>query len=141
MNSKKIILWIILLAGLVFSSTIRLKFNLHGGFTFSSLWFTLIPIPLFDYGNISPINLLTTTVVGYLFYIAYGIIFLISGKHRFTLIILIVGLLSLSIIGSAIEISTFLHDINGQYVGRHLRMGPTIFILGLYSMIQIKSKR
>ena len=141
MNSKKIILWTILLAGLVLSSTIRLKFNLHEGFTFSNLWITLIPLPFFDHGNITPIEFLTTTVVGYLFYIAFGIMFLISGKHRFTMIILIVGLLTLSIIGSVIEISTFLQDINGQYVGRHLRMGPTIFILGLYTMIQTKSKR
>lgn len=140
MSSKKNILWIILFAGLVFSSIIRLKFNLHGGFTYSNLWFTLLPRPLFDYGNISPINLLTTTTVGYFFFIAYGIIFLTYGKHRLTLTILIIGLLSLSIIGSVVEISTLFQDINGQYMGRHLRIGPTIFILGLYTMIQRKSK-
>lgn len=140
MSSKKIIVWIFLFAGLFFSSMIRLKFNLYGGFTFSNLWITLIPMPVFDYGNNSPILHLTTTVIGYFFYAAFGIALLISGTHRFTLTILVVGLLSLSIIGSVTEISTYFQDINGHYMGRHLRMGPTIFILGLYSLIQINQR-
>ena len=137
MKSRNIVLWLLLIAGLVLSSIIRFKINLGGEIIDTNIWITL-PLPLFDYGGSSPIDYQTTTFIGYIFYVAFGLTFLIVKKHRLTIMLIVCGLVLLSIIGSIVEISCLSQGIDNTFQGRHLRFGPSLFLLGLYVIIQSK---
>ena len=61
--SKRISL-LILVLGLIFSSILRIKFNLNDGFQFHGIGFNLVPMPILDFGGFSGIESLSSTIIG-----------------------------------------------------------------------------
>jgi len=129
-NKKTILVYLIL--GLVFSSIIRIKFNFNNGFEFRELWITF-PLPLFDMASDIVKNLvLTSTIIGYLFYVGFGIT-LISDfkssiiKETSTFVFLLILFVSISM-----ELVLLIHGMISYTIDYHVRVGPTLFLIGLY---------
>lgn len=75
MNNKQKLILVLIILGYIFSSLLRIKFNLSHGFEFYEFWITPIPFPFFRVVvESSDITLLTSTIFGYLFYALAAII-------------------------------------------------------------------
>jgi hypothetical protein len=136
MTKKQIwILISLLLTGLIFSSLILFQFNLHNGFVFSGWKFNFIPYPFFDYAQISSTEeFLTSTIIGYLFLLGYGLTALTYVKNDTRKRFLYFGFIILCLYSIYVEGSAMISDIKGEYFGQHLWNGPVLFLFGLLLM-------
>ena len=122
---------ILLIAGFVLSSIVKITFSLNPGFVFHGLEITL-PLPLFDFAEeASQHKQLSTTLVGYIFYAAAGLVIIgqLKANQRWQLITL--GFILLSLYAIYFEASAWASDISNDYKGQHMWIGPVMFLLGL----------
>ena len=138
MTKKHFLLLALLICGLIFSSHIRITFNLHGGFVFQSWWFRIIPIPLFDHAESSSENMtLTSTVFGYVFYVVAGILFIYDVRDNRRWLLITLGFIFVTLYAIYFELTAMIHDLLLDFSGEHLWAGPVLFLLGL--LIYFKS--
>ena len=139
MNKRNILILSVLILGLLFSATVGFKFNLSQGFEFKGFWMSL-PVQFFDFAGEGSDELnLTSQLIGYLFYLIFGILCLKRLGPLFkpykALVIIFFGLISLVFVS---DFYSFYQDLNNQFIGRHFKIGFTVFLLGLmlYSKTQ-----
>ena len=131
MNSKQKLSLGFLILGLIFSSIIRVRFNVSNGFEFQGFWITPLP-SIFDFAVVRSSDLaLTSTSFGYLFLIISGLFMLsdfkaLRQKNTSLIIFLILTLLAL-----VFEFVSILQDISSSFVGQHLRIGLVLLLFGL----------
>lgn len=136
MNSKQKITLGLLTLGLVFSSIIRVKFNISNGFEFQELWITL-PLPLFDFASKSSNEMaLTTTFLGYLIYAVFGLLLITDVKALINKDILLAVFLFVTIIALAFELISVIQGLNSNLERHHARVGPTLFLIGLWILVK-----
>jgi len=131
MTTKQKIILGLLMLGLVFSSLVRLRFNLSDGFISHGLWTKMLPVPVFDYNGVSGDLSLTSTIIGYLFFLLSGVLLLMEAKNNKQLKVLWAGFLLITIYTTYFEWTSLMQDIHLKFVGQHLWMGPALFLLGL----------
>lgn len=135
MNSKQKLSLGFLILGLIFSSIIRVRFNVSNGFEFQGFWITPLP-SIFDFAVVRSSDLaLTSTSFGYLFLIISGLFMLsdfkaLRQKNTSLIIFLILTLLAL-----VFEFVSILQDISSSFVGQHLRIGLVLFLFGLLILV------
>lgn len=135
MNSKQKLSLGFLILGLIFSSIIRVRFNVSNGFEFQGFWITPLP-SIFDFAVVRSSDLaLTSTSFGYLFLIISGLFMLsdfkaLRQKNTSLIIFLILTLLAL-----VFEFVSILQDISSSFVGQHLRIGLALFLFGLLILV------
>ena len=135
MNSKQKLSLGFLILGLIFSSIIRLRFNVSNGFEFQGFWITPLP-SIFDFAVVRSSDLaLTSTSFGYLFLIISGLFMLsdfkaLRQKNTSLIIFLILTLLAL-----VFEFVSIIQDISSSFVGQHLRIGLVLFLFGLLILV------
>ena len=135
-NQKQFLIFLAL--GLIFSSILRINFNLHQGFVFHDLSLSP-PIPLFDYVDEgSAREELTSTLFGYVFFILAGIIFIGEIKENQRWLMILLGFIAIALYAVYFEGSSMIADMKGDYKGEHAWVGPTLFLLGL--LIYFKSR-
>ena len=140
MNIKQRLSIGFLFLGFIFSSLVRIRFNISNGFDFHSFWIKIIPTPILDFaGQASNDLYLTSTVFGYLFFVASG--FFMINEFKFLKIKSVSPLifLLLSLCAILFEFTSIIQDVNSNYVGQHLRIGPALLIVGL--LIFVKNNR
>jgi len=138
MSKKQVIVLFLLICGLVFSSFVRVTFNLHNGFIYHSWWFRLAPLPLFDLSeNSSGQLMLTTAMGGYLFYLLAGILFINDVRQNRRWLLITLGFMFVTIYAIYFELSAMIHDWQGKFTGEHLWAGPVLFLLGLLIFFKI----
>ncbi|PLX11789.1 MAG: hypothetical protein C0597_14530 [Marinilabiliales bacterium] len=120
----------LLILGLLFSQLFRIVFNLNNGFEFHHITVKLLPIA--DYaGKASPQLFLTSTIIGYIAFVIFGIINTNKIKSpdifKSALIFTFIAILV-----SFFEFTSILEDINGTFQGKHFRIGWLLFLLGLW---------
>ena len=129
MKNNRTILFL-LLVGLILSSLIRIVFNISNGFEYQEIWIKILPLPIFDFAMQSSSELvLTSTFVGYIFYFAVGIMLIIKQKDK---LIWIIPFLLIVVISIYFEVNSAVQDINSNFSGQHLRIGPLLFLVGLF---------
>lgn len=139
---KKGLLLFTLIGGLIFSAMIRISFNLNDGFVFNDFMLKFLPLPLFDFAKADPNQLfLTSTIVGYVFYLIFCLIGLDRIKPKkpgifFTFLSFVL----LTLFASFYEITSIVKDYQGDFVGAHFRTGPVLFMIGLILFLQIRRK-
>ena len=136
MMTKPRILLGLLILGLVFSSLVRLQFNLSDGFVSHGVMTKLIPLPLFDYKGQSGDLSLTSTIFGYLFFLLSGVLLFLETRKNKLQRRLRLGFLFITLYATYFEWTSLMQDINLTYTGQHLRMGPVLFLLGLVLYIR-----
>lgn len=139
MIKKPKILLALLILGLVFSSLVRLQFNLSDGFVSHGVMTKFIPLPLFDYKGQSGDLSLTSTIFGYLFFLLSGVLLFMETRRNKLQRRLWLGFLFITLYATYFEWTSLMQDINLTYAGQHLRMGPVLFLLGL--VLYIRSYR
>jgi len=139
MTTKQKILLGLLILGLVFSSLVRLQFNLSDGFVSHGVMIKFIPLPLFDYAGQSGDLSLTSTIFGYLFFLLAGVLLFLKTRKNKLQRRLWLGFLFITLYATYFEWTSLMQDINLTYAGQHLRMGPVLFLLGL--VLYIRSYR
>jgi len=138
MNIKQRLSIGFLFLGFIFSSLVRIRFNISNGFDFHSFWIKIIPTPIFDFAGQTSNNLcLTSTFIGYLFFVASG--FFMINEFKFLKIKSPLIFLLLSLCAILFELTSIIQDVNSNYVGQHLRIGPALLIVGL--LIFVKNNR
>jgi hypothetical protein len=133
MKNRNILIRSLLLMGLLFSATVGFNFNLYQGFEFKGFWITL-PTQFFDFAAKSSNELrLNSQLIGYLFYLIFGILCLKRMKQSIKTHQIILGLY-FALIGFVFlsDFYSFYQDLNNQFTGRHLRYGFSIFLYGLF---------
>jgi len=129
MQSRRFI-FLLLLTGLVFSSLIRVVYTLSNGFEYQEMWIKLLPLPIFDFATQDSSQLaLTSTIVGYLVYMVAGILMLKKEKEKIHWIIPFLLIIVISII---FEVTSIVQAMKSHFTGQHLRIGPTLFLAGLF---------
>ncbi len=128
MNTQQKFFVSLSILGLVFSSMLRITFNATPDFEFVDFWLKAIPLPFFDYAGSSNETHLTTTFVGYIFYFLTGILLLKFTKGDRLLFPLLCGFMLLTTCAIYIEYSSIIQDINSNYQGQHMRIGPFLFL-------------
>ena len=135
MNSKQKLSLGFLILGLIFSSIIRVRFNVSNGFEFQGFWITPLP-SIFDFAVIRSSDLaLTSTSFGYLFLIISGLFMLsdfkaLRQKNTSLIIFLVLTFLAL-----VFEFVSIIQDISSSFVGQHLRIGLVLFLFGLLILV------
>lgn len=132
MTTKQKLIQILAALGLIFSSLIRINFNINPNFEFQQIWLRVLPFPFFDYAGQSHDLYLSSTIIGYLFYVLSGLCMLKEIKTDRLLLPLISGFLILSSYAIYFETSSILQDMHSLYKGQHMRIGPTLFIIFLW---------
>jgi hypothetical protein len=126
---------LLILAGLL--SIFLIKFDLRNGFEYLGVDLNLTPIDFA--GKSSTEKFLTTQIFGYLIFA----LFIKSIKkylnHKSPTIFW--GFMTLLIIGVYIESVAIYENIIGEYLGRHCRIGITLTIIGIVSLISIQRLR
>jgi hypothetical protein len=120
----------LLILGLVFGQLVVLTFNLNNGFEIRDITIKLLPIA--DYaGKASPQLFLTSTILGYLAFIIFGIINTNKTKYPtiFKSTLMYSGIV---IVVTFFEFTSILEDLNGTFQGKHFRIGWLLFFLGLW---------
>jgi len=128
---------ILLIAGFVLSSLLRVTFNLSGGFAFHEVEITL-PLPLFDFAEQSNQTRLTSTLVGYVLYAAAGLVFIGQLKANQRWLLITLGFILVTLYAVYFEASAWAAGMSGEYNGEHMSIGPVLFLLGL--LIYAKQK-
>lgn len=131
MNFKQKIALIFLILGLIFSSVFRMKFNLSDGFEFHNFWITIIP-SIFDYAGSSNEPELTSTFFGYILFIIFGLLLIRVNKDvnivKNTSLFIF---LTITFIAFIAESWSLIQDVNSIFSGKHFRIGPILFLVGL----------
>ena len=135
MNTKQKLSLAFLILGLIFSSIIRVRFNVSNGFEFQGFWITLLP-SIFDFAAMRSSDLaLTRTSLGYLFLVFSGL-FMLSDfkalKHKTTSLIVF---LLLTLLALVFESFSIIQDISSNFAGQHLRIGLALFLFGLLILV------
>ena len=135
MTSKQKLSLIFLILGLVFSTIIRVRFNVSNGFEFQDFWITPIP-SIFDFAAIRSSDLaLTSTSFGYLFFVIFGLLMLIDFKTLIQKTTSLTIFLVLSLLALVFESVSIIQDISSSFVGQHLRIGLALFLFGLLILV------
>lgn len=137
MQAKQKQFLILLIAGFVLSSLLQVTFTLSEGFTFHEIEITL-PLPLFDFAGQSNQTHLTSTLVGYVLYAAAGLVFIGQLKVNQRWLFITLGFILVTLYAIYFEASAWASDINDEYTGKHMSIGPVLFLLGL--LIYAKQK-
>ncbi|MEE4197197.1 MAG: hypothetical protein V2I54_06105 [Bacteroidales bacterium] len=120
----------LLIAGLVLSQFIVIRFNLNDGFEFHNFWIKLLPIAEYA-GESSEESYLTSTLLGYLAFIIFGVTH--TSKQKFPEIfkstLMFTGI---AIVVTFFEFTSILEDLNGTYQGKHFRIGWLLFLVGFW---------
>ncbi len=135
-TNQKVIL-VLLAIGLLFSSIIRIKFNLSNGFEYHGFWIRFLPLPIFDYAGGSNDPKLTSTIFGYLFYLVTGLMMLYNHKKIISWVSVFIAIIFISFL---FETSYMIQDMNQKFVGQHLRVGPFLFLIGIILLYKDKIK-
>ncbi|OFX18296.1 MAG: hypothetical protein A2033_17765 [Bacteroidetes bacterium GWA2_31_9] len=131
MKTKLKLSIVFLIFGLIFSSIIRLQFNTSSGFEFQKALITL-PLPIFDFAAHSSNNLvLSSSFIGYFFFVVFGLLLISDFKSLISKNMLLVIFMLLTFAAIVFEINSLIQDFNSNFTGHHLRIGPTLFLLGL----------
>ncbi len=120
----------LLILGLIFGQLVVLTFNLHNGFEIRDITIKLLPIA--DYaGRASSQLYLTSTILGYLAFVIFGVINTNKTKSPaiFKTALMYTGIV---IVVSFFEFTSILEDLNGTFQGKHFRIGWLLFLLGLW---------
>ncbi|WP_133249999.1 hypothetical protein [Marinifilum breve] len=104
-------------------------------FEYVNIWLKALPLPLFDYAGSSNETHLTSTITGYIFYFFTGAILLKYTKRDRLLFPLTCGFMLLTTCAICIECSAIIQDINSNYQGQHMRIGPFLFLI-IYMIIK-----
>ena len=128
---------ILLIAGFVLSSIVKIDFSLNPGFVFHGLNITL-PLPLFDFAEQSGQARLTTALAGYLFYALAGVLFIGQLKNNKRWLMITLGFILVTLYAVYFEASAWFAAMSGEYNGEHMSIGPILFLLGL--LIYAKQK-
>lgn len=135
MNSKQKLSLGFLILGLIFSSIIRVRFNVSNGFEFQGFWITPLP-SIFDFAVVRSSDLtLTSTILGYLFLVISGLFMLSDIKalrHKTTNLTIF---LVLTLLALAFESVSIIQDISSSFSGQHLRIGLALFVFGLLILV------
>lgn len=137
MNFRQMISWGLLFLGLLFSSIIRVRFNISHGFEFHEVWVTWIPA-IIDFALLSSRDhALTSAFLGYLFFVSAGFLTLndlkaIGHKNKRLTMFLV-----LSIFALGFELLSIALDIFNSYHGQHLYMGLILFLLGMTILYEV----
>lgn len=132
MSTKQKLIQLLAALGLIFSSLLRINFNINTNFEFQQIWLRVLPFPIFDYADQSHDLYLSSTIIGYLFYVLSGFIMLKEIKTDRLLFPLISGFLILSSYAIYVETTSILQDMHSVYKGQYMRIGPTLFIVFLW---------
>lgn len=139
MKNKLKLSLVFLILGFIFSSIIRLKFNIAGGFEFQKVLITL-PLPIFDFSAQSSNDLtLSSTFIGYFLFAVSGLLMVSDFKSLISKNMLLVLFMVLTFVALAFEISSIIQVFNSNFTGHHLRIGPTLFLLGL--LVYLRQRR
>ncbi len=136
MNSKQKLSLGFLILGLIFSSIIRVRFNVSNGFEFQGFWITPLP-SIFDFAAIRSSDLaLTSTSFGYLFLVISGLFMLsdfkaLRKKNTSLTVFLVLTLLAL-----VFESVSIIQDLSSSFGGQHLRIGFALFLFGLLVLVK-----
>lgn len=141
MNKRNILTFSLLILGLLFSAIIRFKFNLSQGFEFKGFGISL-PTQFLDFAGVSSNELsLNSQLIGYVFYLIFGMLYLkrvdFSVKPS-PIIIVFLGLVGVVILS---DLYSFYQDLNNQFTGRHFRIGLTVFLIGLVIFNKFKANK
>jgi len=135
MNSKQKLSLGFLILGFILSSIIRVRFNLSDGFEFQGFWITL-PLPFFDFAASSSTDLtLTSTSLGYLFLVVFGLLMLSDFKVLRQKTTSLTVFLVLTLLALVFESASIIQDINSSFTGQHLRIGVALFLSGLLILV------
>lgn len=137
MRAHQKVIFILLILGVIFSSFIRIKFNLSDGFEYHGFWIRLLPLPIFDYAGGSNELKLTSTIVGYLFYLVSGLMMLKNHKKVISWASVFIAIILISILFETIYM---IQDMNQKFIGQHLRVGPFLLIVGIILFYEDKIK-
>jgi hypothetical protein len=119
-----------LITGLIFSQIIIIRFNLNNGFEFHNFWIKILPLA--DYaGKSSPELYLTSTILGYIAFIIFGVKHTNKSKYPriFKSALMFTGI---AIVVTFFEFTSILEDLNGTFQGKHFRIGWLLFLLGIW---------
>ena len=140
MNIKQRLSIGFLFLGFIFSSLVRIRFNISNGFDFHSFWINILPTPIFDFAGHSSNELyLTSTVFGYLFFVASGFFMINEFKSLKIGSVSSLIFLLLTLCALLFEFTSIMQDVFSSYIGQHLRIGPALLIFGL--LIFVKNNR
>lgn len=120
----------LLVLGLIFSQFILFEFNLNQGFEFHGINIKIVPLA--DYaGRYSPESKLSSTFVGYLFFVVFGVLNTnkIKSPEVFKSAFMFTGI---SLIISFFEVTSIIEDMQGNYQGKYFHIGWLVFLLGLW---------
>ncbi|MFP4025318.1 MAG: hypothetical protein ACLFVR_12405 [Thiohalospira sp.] len=120
----------LLITGLILSQIVVVRFNLNNGFEFHNLWIKILPLA--DYaGKSSPELYLTSTIIGYIAFIIFGVINTNKVKYP-NIFKSALMFTAVAIVVSFFEFTSILEDLNGTFKGKHFRIGWLLFLLGLW---------
>ena len=121
---------ILLLLGLIFSQIIVVRFNLNNGFQFHNFWFKILPIASYA-GKSSPELYLTSTILGYIAFVIFGILNTnkVKSPGIFKSVLMFSGI---TIVVTFFEFTSVLEDLNSTFQGKYFRIGWLLFFLGLW---------
>lgn len=119
----------LLIVGLLLGQLVRIIFNVHDGFEFHTISLKLLPIA--DYGGGSSEQFLTSTILGYLAFIAFGVINTNRQKYPgiFKSALMFTGA---SLVVAFFEFTSIIEDYNNTFQGKHFRIAWLLFFLGLW---------
>jgi hypothetical protein len=139
MKHQKTIYITLLILGLIFSVFAGFYFNWQNGFEFKGYWFRSTP-NLVDIALNSSLELkLRSTLVGNLFYSIFAILFFVKQPELRKSSELIAFIVLVSLINIS-DLYSIYQDINNEFIGRHIRIGLIIFIIGVLCVRKLKSK-
>ena len=120
---------ILLILGLLFSQLIVMIYNLNDGFEFHKIIIRFYPLA--KYSTISPDLKLKSVLVGYIFFVIFGVLNTNKTKspETFKSALMFTGIV---VVLSFFEFTSILEDINGTFRGKHFEIGWIIFLLGLW---------
>ncbi len=126
---KKLSLFL-LITGIIFSQIIVIRFNLNNGFEFHNFWIKILPIAEYA-GKSSGELYLTSTILGYIAFIFFGVTNTNKDKHpEFFKSALMYT--AVAVVVTFFEFTSILEDINDTFQGKHFRIGWLLFLLGLW---------
>jgi len=136
MTSKIKLPLALLLCGLLFSSIAGFNFNLANGFHFHNFWFK-VPLQIFDFaGGSSGELFLNSQLLGYLFYLLFGMISFekiewsnLRSSLSFIAFVALIGMVVIN------DFYCFYLDLTAQFTGRHFRVGLLVFLIGLLGIV------
>ena len=139
MNSKQKLILVLIVLGYIFSSLLRIKFNLSDGFEFHDFWFTLLPFPFFKIAvESSDVSWLTSTIFGYLFYAFAAIVLIKTSLGSKTGFLMSIAFVLAVIYAIYVEGSSFSQDLNSNYIGQFLHIGPFLGVLGALVFLKVR---